>query len=205
VNIREFIEIATEYFSDYVWIFFETLRSPKLLFQPLQKPVEQQITVTSSTASPTERDFILNHKLWSFVLINIFIGSIINALIPGRKELPGFPTIAVTVMLYWFLYSSVIHLICRLFKGRGSYAQTLSVGLQLLGVIHVLSSFAALLWGMLVTDTPIGGFIGTLGYVAVWLADNPIYMYFIFQFGLLCIYVPLAARKVHRFKWWSTY
>lgn len=148
-----------EHASDYLHAFAATLRSPILKFPPLQE--SKTAVQESKTAVPQNRLLLVNWKepvvsqrlnphLLGFAIICIFIGSTLHAIVPGKKTAPGFVTIAVLVTLSWLVCSCLIYVICLPLKGSGSFIETVSICLQLFAVIYVVSSFAALIGGILI-------------------------------------------------------
>ena len=202
MDFEKLLKFGTDYLSDYFWVFITTVRSPTLRFQPLlTSPDGQSAIAFPSRPRVTVAGPRLNPKLLSFVLISIFVGSTINALIPGRKVGPDFGTTGVIVVASWFFYSCLTHWVCLLLRGRGTFVQTLSVSLQLLAVLYVVSSFAAFIWGTSVTVPQLGTSLASLGWVAELLVSDPVSMYFLVHFGLLAVYLPIAVKHVHGFGW----
>lgn len=198
MEVEKLIKFSIEYLSDYLRVFLTTIRSPKLEFQPDELVIENN----SLTPSPDSKVIKtrLNPKLLSFVLISIFVGSVLNTNIPRRNPAPEFVITLVMVIACWLLFSSLVHIICKAFAGRGSLVQTLSVSLQVLAVIYVLSSFIAFLWGIVITEL-LSREITTHwpGLIGETLTQKPIYFYFVVQFILVLIYLPLANKRVHKF------
>lgn len=202
MDFEKLLKFSTEYLSDYFWVFAETLRSPILRFRPLLTPRDgQSATALASRPGVTAAGPRLNPKLLSFVFISIFVGLTINALIPERKVGKDFVTTAVIVLAYWLFFSCVTHWVCRLLRGRGTFVETLSVSLQLFAVLYVVSSFAAFIWGVLVAIPQLSTPIASLCPSAELLVKKPFFMYFIFQFVILAIYLPIALKHVHGFGW----
>jgi hypothetical protein len=198
MEVEKLLKISIEYLSDYLRVFLTTIRSPKLEFQP------DELIIANNPLTPYPDSKVikarLSPKLLSFLLISIFIGSILNTNIPRRNPAPEFVITLVMVIACWLLFSSLVHVICKVFAGRGSFVQTLSVNLQVLAVIYVLSSFVAFLWGVVITEL-LSRETGAHwpGLIGETLTQKPIYFYFIVQFVLVLIYLPLANRQVHRF------
>ena len=134
-------------------------------------------------------------------MISIFIGFTISTLIPGVNPQPGFATSAVVIGFYWLLYSVLVHIVCQIFAGKGTFSQTISISLQLLSVIYVVASFVALIWGTFVTGTRFGSLLASTGNLPFYLVERPIYVYFVVQFVLLTFYLPIAVKRIHGFNW----
>ena len=135
------------------------------------------------------------------MLISIFVGLTIGGLIPSGNPRPDLATSSIVIVSYWLLYSSLVHLVCRVFAGKGTFSQTLSISLQLLSVIYVIASFATLMWGTFVTGTKFGALLASTGNLPAHLVERPIDMYFVVQCGLLTIYLPIAVKRLHGFHW----
>lgn len=196
MEIEKLLKFVIDYLSEYFGVLFSTLRSPRLAFPPQ--------VLTDGTAYPQANVQLpitrLNPKLLSFILISVFIGSVFNTSIPGRSKPPDFVVTTVMVIGYWLLFSALAHIICKAFGGRAPFIQTFSIDLQVLAVIHVLSSFAAFLWGVAVTEAGSGNAVFYLQrVVGVTLIKTPVYAYFLVQFVLALIYLPLANRRVNGF------
>ena len=201
MDIEKIFKIAIEYLSDYFATFVYTLQSPGLRFRPVPE--------AAGTAAGGElaalpggqvRGVRLDPRLFSFVLLSIFIGSTLNVLIPGgRAAQADFPATAVTVLAVWFFYSLVIHALTRLVESRGTLWETISVSLQLFAVLYVASSFAALLWAALVANPTVRSALLALRWPPLSaLVNGPVLVYFLIQFVLLAIYLPLSLKGVHR-------
>jgi hypothetical protein len=200
MDFEKLFKLFTNYLSDYVWTFIKTIRNPELRFQPLANTDDQQSGIVASSQIE-QTNTLINPKLFGFVLISIFIGLTISKLIPGDNPQPDLATSAIVIVFYWLLYSSLVHIVCRIFAGKGTFSQTLSISLQLLSVIYVIASFVALMWGTFVTGTKFGALLASTGNLPAYLVERPIYMYFVVQFGLLTIYLPIAVKRIHGFNW----
>lgn len=138
--------------------------------------------------------------LFPFVLISVFIGATVNLWIPGRGNSPGFGTTAVIVVLFWFAYSALTHLLCRVLRGRGRFKTTLSAALVVFAVAYVLSNFTAMLWGIVITAPSIASSLRSMGYLGSWLVEHPD-LYLLFQFIFLAVYLPISLKEAHNFGW----
>lgn len=202
MDIEKFLNLGTDYLSEYLSIVITTLRKPSLRFQPmLESSVEPGAIVLPSKTLVTRAGPRLNPKLFSFMIISIFIGSIVNAHIPNRTTAPEFHVTVVITLAMWFVYSCIVYSICWLLHGKGTFADTLSVSMQLLAVIYLISSLVAFSWGVLVQVPLLGVYLASIGSGIEFLVNNPIYIYFFVQFILFAIYLPLALKDVHGFKW----
>jgi hypothetical protein len=199
MEVEKLFKISIEYLSDYLGALLSTIRSPKPEFPPVESPVENNQILTSGPGYKVVK-LRLNPKLLSFLLISIFVGSALNANIRGRSPAPDFAVTLIIIIVCWLLFSSLVHVFCKAFGGRGSLLETISINLQVLAVIYVLSSSAAFLWGVASTGLKSGETVTYLqGLVGGILVREPIYAYFVVQSLLVLIYLPLANSRVHKF------
>jgi len=194
MELEKLLKISIEYLSEYFGVLFSTIKSPRIQFPPKLSTDDRVVILSSDSVTNTR----LNTKLLSFVLISIFIGSVLNTNIPGRNQGPDFVSMTIMILGYWFLFSFLVHVFCRSFGGGRAFTETLSVNLQVFATIHVLSSFVTFLWGVVIK-----GFgsekieIYLQGYLPKTVIESPIYAYFVVQFILVLIYLPLANRRLH--------
>lgn len=199
MEVEKLLKLSLEYISDYWAAFHTTLTNPKLEFQPTALLAENNPVIISTYNSKPVRER-LNPKLLTFLLISIFIGSVFNINIQGRGPAPEFVITTVIVTAHWLLFGCLIHVVCKAFGGRASFIQALSLNLQVLAVIYVLSSFGTFLWGVVITGLFSGKNLAYLqGFVGEILIKEPVYAYFVIQFILVLVYLPLANKRVHRF------
>lgn len=202
MDIEKLLGFVNDYLSDYIAVFIGTLRKPTIVFEPSTKSAEEQQKLI---VQYKERAYgvgaQINPKLFGFVLISIFIGSTLNALIPGKPAGPDIKTTFVVLFASWLAFSVALHLLCLLFQGKGTFLQELSICLQLLATLYVVSSFSALVWGIVASLPQITATLPPLGSVAELLVKEPAYMYFFIHFILLAIYLPIAIKHVHKFGW----
>ncbi|HEX8560105.1 MAG TPA: septum formation initiator family protein [Pyrinomonadaceae bacterium] len=198
MEVEKLLKLGVEYLSEYLRVLIATLRSPKLEFEPLRLRVKSRLIAEGREAG--DDGSRLNPKLMGFLLVSIFIASILNANVPGRAPAPELMITTVIVVAYWMLLGSLIHVIRGLFTGREPFTRTLSLNLQVLAVIHVMSSLAAFLWGAVTTALGTGEAMAALqNLIGETATRKPVYAYFAVQFLLALIYLPLANRRGHRF------
>jgi hypothetical protein len=203
MDIDKFLKLAVDYLSDYFASFVATLQNPGLRYQPVPEPASTPLPGSAEIASPTGKapqGSRLEPRLFSFVLLSILIGSILNAQIPGGRGMrTDFLNTAVLTLAVWFFYSVVIHAVTRLVGSKASFWETLSVSLQVFSALYVVCSFTGLLWGALVTSPQVRAVLLGLHWEPLSnLVNNPTMMYFLVQVVLLAIYLPLAMKHVHQ-------
>lgn len=190
------LALAVEHLANYLEVFFSTLKSPGTALQPVTTPIEEFIRLKDDSAEP-QYQRQLSPRAISFLLISIFVGSVLNANIVRRLPAPDLMLTAVVVLVLWIVLSSFVHLLCKFLGGRGSFTQTLSASLQVFAVCYVLSSCVAFLWGVLSIKIIVSG---AWPSGVVWrLVQEPILTYFLSQLLLIAVYLTLAMRRVHGF------
>jgi hypothetical protein len=190
VDIDKILEIAPKYLSEYFSVVVATITRPGTYFGPdaASIPLEQP-----------SRGPQLSGQLFVFMIINALLGLTANALIPLRKAGPDIISSVVVVILYWFFYSTIAHWICKMLRGSGTYEKTLSVSLQVLSVLYLISSFFAFAVGAIVRTPEVADAFAKMGILAEAIVDNPASTFFLFQFLGLAVYLPLSLRRVHNF------
>lgn len=203
MDIEKIISFVIQYLSDYWWFFSEILRRPNLKFQLLEPSEEMNLVPSSSSQLNTRfRRFRLDPKLLSFVCVSIFIGSTIMAIVPGRSTNSlNFTTILLATVAAWWFYSFVLYVLCKLAKGKGSFEETLGVALQLFSVIYVVSSVLAFLSGLIIVAVQANWPSTTTAASSGFSGFQPVSIYFFVEFVLLAIYLPIAVKFVHGFRW----
>jgi len=211
VDIQKLLEWGTTYFSEYFSVFISTLRRPVTRFEPVVSEAKQQRLYVPNKSSPASVDSSLNSKLFAFIIISIFIGSTLNSIVPGQPPVPGQPlspdiiTTSIVTAAVWFAYSVSIYGVCRLLGGKGNFWETISISLQLLAVIYVVSNFATLIWSIIAQVLLFYKVNGTIIELndMIKLPDifmsQPFLIYYFIQFGLMIIYLPLSLKPIHKF------
>jgi len=196
MDFDKLLSFASEYVSDYFSVFIETLRDPALRFSPSSEDDNQANAIILGKQNRTSPR--LSPRLFSFLLISIFLGTTLNALLPNRKSALDFISYALILSASWFLYSLVIHFVCI----AGSpvarpYEITLSVSFQVFSVMYVVSNCVALLFAVIVNIPQVHSLAISTGGRVAWLAANPAAVFFAVNFYLWAVYLPIALRKVH--------
>jgi hypothetical protein len=190
------LALAVEHLANYLEVFFSTLRSPGNALQALTTPVDK-VTMLDGDFAETQYQRKLSAGAVSFLLISIFIGSVLNANIVRRLAAPDLILTVVVVIVLWIVLSSFIYVICKLLGGQGSFTQSLSASLQVFAVSYVLCSCVAFLWGIF--SIKIMSFGTSPSGFVLRLVQEPILTYFLSQLVLTAVYLTLAMRRVHGF------
>jgi hypothetical protein len=199
MDFDRLIEFSGRYLSEYVNTFVATLAHPSRRFSPPPAGGSQEIIV--AVAPEEVRGSHLSPKLLTFVVISIIIGVTINASIPGRPPGPDLLPSLLIILISWVGFGVVSHWTALLIGGRGSFWETLSVSLQLLAVIYVISCFVSLLAGAITKVEMVRILVAAKGGGLEVFVKDPVLVYFLSQLVLMMMYLPLAFKHVHGLKW----
>jgi hypothetical protein len=168
-DISDFVETYGADFSD--WLF-------GLLTHPF--------AVAEGAASKGKR--------LSFLVLATLIGATLGSLIPGRPPIGDRTTVAVTVVALWTFTSVMIHIVCRIFRGKGTLDATVLSMLQILAVAYVFSNLVT----MVITSAE-AVFPSMRDAMRSSGLDAPGTLILLLQFLMLLVYTPLVLKGVHRF------
>jgi hypothetical protein len=196
MDMEKLLKVATDYFSDYFFVFFATLRTPTSRFQPINEVNEPSGLIVPKKSSSSFGGPKINPKLFGFMIISIFIGTTLNSVVFGQSSSDILVRDTIIILMVWFLYSIAIFGFCKLLRGKGSFLDTLSVSLQLLAVVYVVSNFILLLWAMILLPLLFPILEGEVFEILIY---NPPVVYYVIQFFLMFIYLPIALKGVHNF------
>gem|GEM_PF-2185425 len=197
MDFEKLLKWGTEYLSSYFSVFVSTLRTPVARFQPVANKNELKHFVIGDKFSASYLGPELNPMLFGFVLISVFVGATLNSLVPHRPPSPDIATSAVVTVAVWLMYSVTVHLACRILKGNVNFWDTLSITLQLLSVVYVVSNLITFLWGS-IAQSPLIQKSVSVDFVGS-LIEHPIFLYYIIQFVLMLVYLPLTLKSVNGF------
>jgi hypothetical protein len=200
MDFDKFYRLVIDYLSDYFAAFVAILQNPACRFRPVLEATQAARTgeLSIPCAAPA-RGVRLDPRLFSFVLLSVFIGSTINALVPGAPARNDFAATAVIILVTWFFYSCLVYALAHLLKGPGTFWETISVSLQIFAVLYVVSSFSAFVWSALARTPQVRSALLSLhlGPLSA-LIEQPALAYFLIQFLLLAIYLPRSVKHLHR-------
>ncbi|MFC1621260.1 hypothetical protein ACFL2G_03040 [Candidatus Omnitrophota bacterium] len=199
MDFDKIIKMVQTYSNDYIVSFYKILLKPTSAFQRYQPSKNHSRIIIASANDNTSAGLQIEKRIISFVLISIAIGVILNSFVPSRKYSGEFFSNMVIVFICWLFFVFYTHFLCRLFRGTASFLHTLSVSLQVFSALYVVSSFLNLAGGALVTMPFIASKLLTFGRLGDSIVNNPIYIYFIAQFILLNVYLPIAIKNIHGF------
>jgi hypothetical protein len=193
---------AGELLADYWEAFSDTLLHPT---QGLK--VAEAVTGVADEDQLGSRNVLrrdqFSWKLWIFVFISVYLGTILNLAVPSRKYSGEDLAKALAMVVFWQVFTAMHDIGYRLCRVKGGHEKTLWVSLQVFWTLYVVASFVNLVGGMLTLVPAISSFLVKSGRLGDSLANNPIYLFFFAQFGLFNIYLPLATKNVHGLRWWQ--
>lgn len=189
-------KFAVANFSQYFSTTVDMLTRPGLHFAP----VVVQTGGTQTAQLPKGRaGSQLNPQLVGFAVLSMFLGLTLNSLITKRPATAEMLTVEVVGLLFWALYASLVHLLCKLARGRGSFLETVSVTIQIFATLYVVCSAITTAVAMIVLVKPIQSFIASLGSIGEMVAENPVVLFFVIHTILFMIYLPLGLKTIHKF------
>ena len=185
------ISVAEKFLCGYATFCLRTLAHPIEQFSPLN---------TDDTSDTATKEGLQRLSLdLAFVIFSIFIGSILNSFVPSRKYSCDIVGKVIVVLMLWINFADYTHVLCRYFCGKAELEQTLWVSLQVSAVLYVVSSFINLVGGFLVILPQVSSSLVSIGQLGNSIANNPFYLYFLVQFALLNVYLPLVTKKINGF------
>lgn len=196
------LKFFTEHLADWSQITFLTLINPIARFELVPAPPDRGSAIVSGTIS--ERHLWISPKLIAYAVLSILLGMAMNSLLPNRISAPELFTAAAIILVYWFLYGSVLYMVCWMLRGCGSYLDTLSISIQVLATIYVVTSFVSLVMAAVVSVHSIAAVLQRAPIVGEGIVNEPSLVFFLIGTSLLSIYVPLSLKNIHRFGWLRT-
>lgn len=202
MDLQQLLELITKNFAEYYMVFIATLVKPTIRFHPVADNPSSDSDTRHIAITPQEKTISaqLNPKLLSFVVISIFIGITVNGLIPNRIPGLGIVLSTIVIMGFWFIYSTFLHWICKGLGGRGAYLETISISVQVLSVLFVLSSFLTVLISSALQIEKVNNWGLNAGGIISIITEYPFGIFFMIQTLLLLIYLPLSIPNVHHFE-----
>lgn len=181
-GISGFVEkIYEQYGKEYLSWFLAMCSSPRLI---VEKTRAAKLNDSHST-------YLLN-----VLILSIFIGATIGALIPNRPDFPLRVVVFLTVAILWGFLGLLVSWFCRLLGGTESTDMSMSLMMQDLAFAYVVSNFLTLIivW-MDVVYEPLGAFRKSQFFLA-----EPGAILFSVQFVTLFFLVPLTVAYAHGFR-----
>jgi uncharacterized protein YhhL (DUF1145 family) len=188
-------KFAVANFALYFSVTVDTLTSPGLHFAPVAVQTSGQETGLPASRVGSQ----LNPQLVGFAVLSMFLGLTLNSVINKRLEGEHLFVIEVVGLLFWGLYAALVHLLCKLARGHGSFLDTVSVTIQIFATLYIVCSLLATTLAMIILLKPVKSFVAGLGSIGELVAENPVVLFFLFNTVLLMIYLPIGLKPVHGF------
>lgn len=184
MDIEKAVSFFPQYLSEYLSILFLTLKNPKIRFAPSELPKHEKSILHVIGEYPEKTGIKLNPKLIGYLILSVFIGSVLQGITPNHPPIEETLTLIIILMAIWLFLSACFFFVFRSFGGKGGFGDTISVSLQLLASIYVIASMIALLITALffVSDKSFG-----ISYL----------IYLTAQILLLIVYLPLGLKELH--------
>ena len=202
MDAESVVKLLAEHATQYAATTVSTLIRPVSRFEPVTTPADGPNQLVADNAMVVRP--WLNSKLITYAVLSIVLGLSINALIPDRKPAPELFSSVVVVLVSWFFSGSILHALCRVFRGKGQYVDSMSVVLQVFGAVYVATSFLGLAAAILSRNTIVAGAIEKIPVAGEAMIGHPAFLFFPIGAALLMIYLPLSLRSVHRLGWVPT-
>lgn len=210
MDFEKIISFAVNSLSDYFHTLVNTFINPKLAFESIASPTPESKISLLDKPLPSDlksaRKNQINPKLFAFVAVSILIGTTLNTVLIKTSvpsaEIPVRTYIfsLIFLTLSWFIYSTCIFIACWILRGKGAYIETVSVIIQLLSAIFVASSFANLIFYAMISAPFLKQILIEFGlHSLLELLSFPILFYYLTHTLLLCIYIPIVIKPIHKF------
>ena len=191
MNPEEIVKFFSEHIANWSRITLYTLLNPVSHFKPV---LVYGSFDKSDRNKKQQKDFWLSPQAMIFCVISIVLGITINNLISSEVEAPELFTQVVVIFVYWVFYGSILHGLCIALRGKGAYADTMCISIQVLSAVYVASSFIALILSVLLSALK----IEEESLLSELLSD-PAMLFFVVDGFLLFAYLPLSLKLVHQF------
>ena len=208
MDLDKIVDFITKHAAEQSSGIVRTLYRPTAIFQPVHVPSGQPSGAVFTAEGTAASDGITSERpapeVLVFFAINLVLGTVVNKLIPGRRDGPDILATMCFSFGLAFFASLILHIFCKMLAGRGSFWMTFCAYLQVSSTVFVVSSFCALFWGSITKPPQITEFLDRYSSTLAFLGRNPISVFFIAQVLLLGIYLPLVLVSVHRFGFWKS-
>src|ERR1035441_9336881 len=139
---------AGELLADYWEAFSDTLVHPT---QGLKVP--EAVTGVAGEDQLGSKKLLsrdqFSWKLWIFVFISIYLGTILNLAVPARRYSGDNFEKALAMVFLWMVFTGALNFFYRLCRVKGGVEKILWVSLQVFWSLYVVASFVNLVGGRL--------------------------------------------------------
>ncbi len=189
MDFDAFQKFATTSLTDYFQVSVSTVAHPGKYFEPIKV----------SGGARGSGGAQLDQRLMAFAATSMFLGLTITSLIGKHPDRSFLLAVEIVGLIFWFVYAALVHLFCKIARGRGRFLETVSVIVQVFATLYVLSSVLTLMFAMLVNLGPVKRLVSGLGDLGDAMVDNPALFFFAIDTILLMIYLPISLKSVHGF------
>jgi len=194
LDVKDWIEFGRKYAAGYAAWLHCALATP---WKATPRLVDAPVGVVVDETEPKgvlARPVPVAADLAVVVAISIFLGATLGATIPGRPKFQDRATVLVVVCAIWLVLGWLIHMVCRLLRGQGSLAQSLTAIIQVMAAVYVVANVVTLvLVGSLRTYWPERS--------SDWLVvRDPGAALVLLQCFALLYYVPASLAAIHKFR-----
>jgi hypothetical protein len=201
MSAQQFIQFFISRFLEYWKCFFLTLFFPAKCFRPLSEFTAQQLDGISrrKVVGPWRQSHQVQFSV-VFIVANLLLGKALIALTPNRSaEAPQATPLVLMTLGAWLVCASLIFVCFRLWGSKVSYWKTVSVVLQVVAVLFVVSHLAALF----LSRTPsVYNQLSASDEKWKLFAFAPTIAGILMHTTLTILYLPLALWHVHKLGWW---
>jgi hypothetical protein len=185
LEFNDWIESGKKYATGYASWFYCTLATP---WKTSPSMISQGTADSEQSASLST-----GQNLVILIAISIFLGVTIGAIIPNRPKLQDRTTVLVVVCGIWIFVGWLIHSICRLLGGKGTFAESMIAILQVLAAVYTASNLITFISVNTYRTFLKGSNIDSV------LISNPGSVLVILQCLLLLYYIPASLTPIHKF------
>jgi Yip1 domain len=188
-------KFAVANFSQYFSVTIDTLTKPGLHFASVAVDTSGQQTTVAKSRTGRQ----LDPQLVGFAVLSMFLGLTLNTFLSKRPDIKDMLIIETVGVLLWFLYAAIVYLLCKIFRGKGKFLETVSVTIQIFATLYVVCSAVTVVMAMFVMLKPVKSFVMGLGTIGELVGENPLVLFFLVHTLLFMIYLPMGLKPVHRF------
>jgi hypothetical protein len=214
MDIMKIIQFGIDYLSNYFMELSLILTNPKICFQPVLE-TRNSSNLLLVDASSNYKGTKLNPKIFSFMAISIFIGSLFISLFPTYANLPstnflslntshsfveplGTLELIILTIANWLFSFLAVYAVCIVLRAKVNFWDFATVFLQLQASLYLISNFIAFLWTMLGNSIiRIFGLTVTNDMVNATL-QNPALIYYVVHLILTLVYFPIALGSLYK-------
>lgn len=187
MDIKDLLGLNFKTLSDFLSDCITIIREQRLIYKPINKTKIQN------------KKLKFNPELIKFSALCIFVGTLLLILLPKKEILAGGDSKAYDIFLaifycliMWIIWSTLIHLVYKLFYKKALFYYTCSASIQVLALSFLVCNIIVLLL------SPLSDLISSDGFS---LESYGIYMlYFPLQFIFTSVFLPIVIFDLYKIK-----